>query len=115
MTNRYTRMHPFGIIKSMGYILNHEEREKEKHSISDIGSWPQWPWLPVKNSNEGLAVGIVHAGDLHPESKRIRVFDVNLWELDKHAEDGKISLDKLPLKKEFTDVDGLLDDGWIGD
>lgn len=44
--------------------------------VRDIGSWPRWPWLPVKrNVNGDVECAVVHA------DKETRVYIANLGDV----------------------------------
>jgi hypothetical protein len=87
--------------------LTNEEREKHRKMILDPYAWPVM-WLPLKRyveGNSGIDVAVLGTAT-KDEKQELKIF-INLTIFG--SEVGEVE------EKTYTDVDALLDDGWIVD
>lgn len=76
------------------------ERDKHRAMMLDPQRWPRWPWLPIKrrgHNQPGTECAAIYADDT-VEGEPVTV---------KFPRPGQ--------PKVYTDVDAVLDDGWIVD
>ena len=81
------------------------QREQNKEMIGSPGSWPQWPFLPIKRNpiiypEKDIGLIFDHPGPIH-------VLLANLWDFR------SIGFDRAKVEKlEYANADALLADGW---
>lgn len=112
------------------YALQGVEAEREIDLIERSLHWPRFPWLPIKRTEDqpvGMRLGLINGYDIaavqmESEGARIRVFDVNLWDLEKYAKTDPrsnihtVDLDDLPVLEEYaSERDLVVEGGWRGD
>lgn len=79
------------------------ERDRNRDMMLDPTRWPRWPWLPVKKgSSFPYVLGVIYAGDT-VEGQPVTV-------CASHP-----TLSSVDGPKTYTDVDAVLDDGWVVD
>lgn len=95
--------------------------EEEAAKIRHLKAWPLWPWLPVKKRGSH-DIGVIFADDIDiPDDDEangpIRVFNVNVFQCSMTAAAALASGVQCPwpIHKTYTDVEAMLDDGWLGD
>lgn len=88
----------------MSWAHSAQELARERERMLSPMLWPMWPWLPVKRrGQEGIECGRIWADDTI-EGQPVTVYR---WPDEAPPEDRII--------KKYTDVDAVLDDGWVID
>ena len=85
--------------------------------IQDPLRWPCWPVLPMKRARDGRhELGLVTADYPHVLI-RVGLFEADPTKLVLHqlSNDGKVLREGKDITTAYTDVQALLDDGWIVD
>lgn len=85
--------------------------DRAKKSLEFMRDPMQWPYLalPVKRYVDRGGAGGVEVGVMFDE--RPRVYTVNMYELKEY--NGK-PVDEIP-HKDYIDLEGVVDDGWVVD
>lgn len=85
--------------------------KSDKQFILDYGSWPCWPYLPIKRKDNSLEkgnLGVLVATEDFAKGVKVVVYHVYLFAIPR---DKKLSDPSIP-KTEYPSVEELLDDGW---
>ena len=86
--------------------LTNEEHERHRKMILDPMKWPVM-WLPLKRHREGGGYDVAVLGTATKDEKQELNIFINLTIFGSEVGDVE--------EKTYTDVDALLDDGWIVD
>jgi hypothetical protein len=108
--------------------LTDDEVAAEVAKIEDEGSWPQWPWLPMKNihrhdfdrsdANDGLGMLLSPSWRTQEsvlsayiaEFKPVQVLLINMLNLGQALEERR----NIP-HEDFDSIEAMVRAGWIGD
>jgi hypothetical protein len=81
----------------------------EIEAIRRVEDWPRYPILPMKKRGS-LDIGVIVANQVE-NGGPIKVYGINLFSISS----GTIPRPDWPVIGEYTDVEGLVDSGWVGD
>lgn len=96
--------------------MSEDQIMEEIGFIEQVGAWPNWPVLPVKNMRRGdrdypkdEEVGII----LATQNKAIpQVILMNMWELETGSLTSQIEGKRRLI---FDSIEAMVRDGWVGD
>ena len=87
--------------------LSPEEIRRELIMMRDVSAWPQWPFLPVKKSQErGFPICGVVVCDTHGKSSPV-IYDYNIFDQKEFDFDKKIAT--------YNSFEEMVADGWVVD
>lgn len=88
-----------------------QKQQKSLAFMNDPGEWPRWPILPVKrhDANGFTETGLMFA----VEEVRFTVYRGNMFTLPGPRISDAIAA--CEVIKEYIDLEGVIDDGWIVD
>lgn len=88
-----------------------ERRQQDAAMIREPEEWPRWPQLPLKRSRDGFTeLGVMFAVKEWLDTPTVFLGGMNEFRGETFTE--AVAGHE---RKEYLDLDGLLDDGWTVD